>query len=224
MNKYFKLSLVIIVIVSLNASFQNCAPKKNTAQESLTSIQSLAELKSLGILKERCASCHSGANSYSNVPVGADPITDITDPNYLIKTRLIIAGEPDLSPIYQVIESAEMPPGQPLGASEVTTIKEWIANYDKQASPTPVATQTPTPVTATFNSLRTNVFLPKCYNCHVNRSAKLDTYQSVSMAVNNQNLRNRVNNNSMPPPGSPQLSGQEKTLLLQWIDSGALNN
>lgn len=214
------------VLVVLNIAFQNCAKKDITNEGATASTQAVAQAKSVELLQQKCSSCHSGTNAYANAVPGNDAITDITNVDYLLSTRLIIPGEPDISPLFQMIQSADMPPGQPLSVSEVTLIKEWIADFNKQETTGGGGLQT-IALGPTFNSLKVNVFLSKCYSCHATRGVKLDTYASVSGAINNNNLRGRVagtSGNVMPPMGSAQLTAQEKAFVLQWIDAGFANN
>jgi uncharacterized membrane protein len=214
------------LIFLIGILFQNCAKKENNVvdQTSISSEQAIIEAKATELLAQKCGSCHSGANAYSNAAVGTDPITDISNVDYLLKTRLMVPGEPELSPIFQMAQSAEMPPNQPLTISEVELLKKWILDYNKQVTPIGSGLPTAVPLAATFSSLRVNIFINKCFTCHANRTVRLDTYASVSSAINNNNLAGRVSNNTMPPVGAPQLTAQEKSLLQQWIDAGALNN
>lgn len=222
--KQLTISIITFSLVLFTLVFQNCARKKTEgSSQEVVSAQALAEQKSLAILTEKCASCHTGEAALQNGSGLNEPITDITNVNYLISKRLIIAGEPDLSPLYVSLVNADMPPGQPMSLAEVNTIKDWITNYNKVPQ-TPVPTATPIALAANFQSLRANVFLKKCYTCHINRTIKLDTFASVSGAITNQNLRGRVDGGTMPPATAPQLTAQEKSVLLQWIDAGAPNN
>ncbi len=222
---YIRIAGIALTLVTLNVAFQNCAKKNITNEGAAASTQAVAQAKSLNLIQQKCAACHSGTAAYVNAVAGHDPITEIANVDYLLSARLVIPGEPDISPLFQMVQNADMPPGQPLSVSEVNLLKDWIADFNKQEN-TGGGLQT-IPLAANFNSLRVNVFLSKCYSCHVNRNVKLDTYASVSGAINNANLRNRVagtSGNVMPPAGSAQLTAQEKTFVLQWIDSGALNN
>lgn len=214
-------SLSSLIVVSI--LFQNCAKRGISNSGETVSAQTILQSKSMDLLSQKCSACHSGDNAYANVVPGSDPITDIANADYLLKARLIVPGEPDLSPLYQMVSSADMPPGQPLSADEMNLLKEWIANFNKADTPTGGGIIT-TPLAPNFTSLRVNVFLNKCFTCHTNRAIKLDSYTSVSGAIMNNTLRDRVNNNTMPPTNAPQLSAQEKMYLLQWIDAGALNN
>ncbi len=220
-----KILPISFFMVVLTVSFQNCAKKgPSLGGDEATSEQQIAQSKTVEILSTRCSDCHSGSAAYSNAPAGADPITDISNVDYLVRSRLVIPGEPDLSPLFQAIQNAEMPPGQPLSLAEVNTIKNWITDYNKQTTPTGTGLPAPTPLAATFTSLRVNVLLPKCNGCHINRVVKIDNLANVMAAITNNNLRGRVNNNTMPPPNAPALSPMEKNLLLQWIDAGTPNN
>jgi len=220
---YRKLGIILGSFICLNLLFQNCAKNKISNSGETVSAQTILQSKSVDMLSQKCSSCHTGDNAYANVVPGSDPITDITSVDYLIKTRLIIPGEPDLSPLFQQVSSAEMPPGQPLSLEEVNILKDWITNFNKQPTTGGGGVVT-LPLAATYASLRVNVFLAKCFTCHTNRAIKLDTYASVTGAIANNSLRNRINNNIMPPVNSPQLSATEKNFLLQWIDAGAPNN
>jgi uncharacterized membrane protein len=218
-----RLAMIISFMMVLSFGFQNCSKKKSVTQA--PSEQELRQQKVVALFSEKCASCHTGEAAFSNAAGTNDPITNITDVDYLVRSRLIIGGEPDISPIFQKIQGADMPPGQPLNLTDVNLIKEWITLLNFQEIDTGTIGET-LPLAATYNSLRANVFLKKCYTCHVNRAVKLDTYASVSGAIATQNLRNRVNGigNIMPPVNAQQLTPQEKTTLLQWIDAGAANN
>lgn len=219
----FKAILISSIMLVLGLAFQNCAKKKTDSQT--LSEQELRQQKVVALFTEKCASCHTGEAAFSNAAGTNDPITNITDVEYLVRMRLIIGGEPDLSPIFKMIQGADMPPGQPMSLADVNLIKDWITLLNVQVTDTGPIAET-VPLAATYTSLRANVFLKKCYTCHVNRNVKLDTYASVTGAIANQNLRNRVNGvgNAMPPTTAQQLTAQEKTLLLQWIDAGAANN
>jgi uncharacterized membrane protein len=218
-----KILLYSGILFTIFVSFQNCAKKNPSNEDGSASENALAQAKSVALLTEKCSACHSGTAAYANAVPGNDPITDISNVDYLLQTRLLIPGEPDISPLFQMIQSAEMPPGQPLSVAEVDLIKTWIADFNKEETTGGGGVVT-TPLAPNFSSLRVNVFLGKCYGCHVNRGVKLDTFASVSGAITNNNLRGRVNNNTMPPAGAPPLTAQEKTYLLQWIDAGAMNN
>ncbi len=220
---YRKLGIVSGLLVIMGVFFQNCSKKPIVNSGEFVSAQTILQSKSVDLIAERCNACHSGDSAYANVVPGSDPITDIANVDYLLRTRLIIPGEPDLSPLYQLVSTAEMPPGQPLSFEEINLLKDWITNFNEAPSPGGGGPLT-TPLAPNFTSLRVNVFLSKCFTCHVNRNVRLDTYASISAAIANNNLRTRVSGNTMPPVNSPQLTAEEKSFLLQWIDAGAPNN
>lgn len=224
----FRIKNQIILVFSttliLLFLFQNCAKKKiSNSGESATEIQVL-QSKSLDILKNNCIECHLGENAYANTLAGTDPILEIDNANYLIQTRLIVPGEPELSPLYQKVKNGDMPPGNPLSSDEVILLKDWITQLGESPTNSTGGGIITTPLAATFSSLRVNIFLSKCFSCHINRTVKLDTYESVVGAITRNNLRTRIAGGTMPPATAPQLTAQERTFLLQWIDAGAPNN
>jgi len=129
---YRKLGIILGSFICLNLLFQNCAKNKISNSGETVSAQTILQSKSVDMLSQKSSSCHTGDNAYANVVPGSDPITDITSVDYLIKTRLIIPGEPDLSPVFQQVSSSEIPPGQPLSLDEVNILKDWITNFNKQ--------------------------------------------------------------------------------------------
>jgi len=220
---YRKIGFILGSLFLLNIFFQNCSKSKLSNSGETVSAQTILQSKSVDLLTQKCNACHSGDSAYTNAVLGSDPITDIANVDYLLKVRLIVPGEPDLSPLFQKVSSADMPPGQPLSLDEVNTLRDWIFNFNKVPTTTGGGVVT-IPLGPTYSSLKVNLFLDKCFTCHTNRAVKLDTYASVSSALANNDLRNRIVNNTMPPSSSPQLSPLEKSYLLQWIDAGAPNN
>lgn len=215
------------VFLGLNVAFQNCAKKPATNDGESASSQAIMNSKAAELLQQKCAACHSGAAAYANAVPGHDPILDIADVEYLLRTRLVVPGEPDLSPLFQVIQRGEMPPGQPLVLNEIDMLKFWIEELNEVPTSGNGGGLVTVPLAPNFTSLRVNVFLPKCFSCHSQRAVRLDTHASVAAAIANQNLRNRVvstGGNRMPPINAAQLTDQERTFLLQWIDAGAPNN
>jgi hypothetical protein len=50
----------------------------------------------------------------------------ITDINALKYYRFVVPGEPQLSPLYEVIAKGEMPPSGPLAQAQAQIIYDWI--------------------------------------------------------------------------------------------------
>ncbi len=119
--------ILSIGLLSLSILFQNCAKSNITNSGAAVSQQTILESKSIDILNQKCSSCHSESTGAANSAPGADPITNISDVNYLLRTRLIIPGEPDLSPIYQSVRNGDMPVNESLDTQEIQTIKDWIS-------------------------------------------------------------------------------------------------
>lgn len=61
-----------------------------------------------------------------------------------------------------------------------------------------------------------------CHNASAAGGINLTTYTTVK--DKSSNIRTRVNNNTMPPAGSPALTADEKTKLFSWIDACSPNN
>lgn len=215
-----KLLIYMSFISIITFSYQNCTKKETSTSKEPTTLQ-LLQSKSVVVLEEQCSACHTGDEAYSNTVLGSDPIIDISNVNYLLQMRLVVPGEPELSPLFQKIKTGDMPPGKPLSVEEVDTIKEWIVHLSDDPNSNSGGGLVTVPLAANFESLRVNVFLSKCNTCHINRNVRIDTYANVMNAINNNNLRSRVAGATMPPNNAPQLSAQERSLILQWIDSGA---
>ena len=119
--------IVSTCLLSLSTLFQNCAKSNITNSGAAASQQTILESKSIDILNQKCSSCHSEASGAANTTPGADPITNISNVDYLLRTRLVIPGEPELSPIYQSVRNGEMPINESLDTQEIQTIKDWIS-------------------------------------------------------------------------------------------------
>jgi mono/diheme cytochrome c family protein len=106
----------------------------------------------------------------------------------------------------------------------------------------PRAAASPAPVQPTFSSLETNVFTPKCVQCHgsSNPSAGVDlsSYAAIQNAASTHghaiiepgnpdasHLYMFVADGSMPPDNSaPKVTADELAALRAWIQAGAQNN
>lgn len=225
MAKY-KLWSIISVMVILGFGYQNCA-KKFTVRADGSSEVSALELKSMGILRRECAACHTGTASLNNTVPGNDAIDDITNLDSLLRSRLIVAGEPDLSPLFVKIQNAEMPPGQPLSASDTQVLQDWIANMNKGLMPGESGAKAITP-SATFTYLKSAVLPSKCNGCHgASGKTVYDTHAKLLAAINNDQLKARLESTNAAfrmPRGTVLLSETEKKFFLDWINAGAPNN
>lgn len=70
--------------------------------------------------------------------------------------------------------------------------------------------------------VNTNCSYAGCHSANSAVRQPLTNYNEMKSAIENWNLRNRVNNGSMPPAGN--MSEADKQKLLDWIDAGYPNN
>jgi mono/diheme cytochrome c family protein len=185
----------------------------------------------MSILSQNCTSCHGTTSGPLNV-------FNLTDPNHLISSGLVVAGSPAQSPLFTAISGGTMPPGGALSASDINTIQQWIIAAGSTASgggsggTTPTPAPTPIALSASYASLEANIFQPKCVGCHSSSSAAsgyaFDSYSQVMNAVNTSNPAGSavyvVTKNGSMPRGGSHLTSQELSALLTWIQNGAQNN
>lgn len=204
--------------------FQNCG-KPTELQFSnydLTS-QSGVQNAAINLLSNKCASCHNSVNAQGN-------ITDITNIEYLTYSRLVVAGEPEISPIISQVATGNMPPGKPLSGNEVDILKKWVTGLldspETGGAPPPTATVEPK-----YSVLAAQVFGPRCATCHAGRTYKLDTYSSVFSTVIAGNADGSLlyqvvtvgkTGGKMPQGGA--LSAAQIQAIKDWINAGAPNN
>lgn len=227
--KYFKI-LAIVATVSTLLSFQNCSmvapPMIEENKISSLSAMAVLESKAFSVVTNRCAGCHSDGAALGGIGY-------ITDLDALLYYRKVIPGEPELSPLYNVIQSGSMPPGQPLTASEAKAIYDWI--HDGLVA-TSVGVPPPAPpsttLTATFSSINNNILKTKCLGCHSSATSSggvsFSSYTSTMNTVQPGNpaassLYTSINNGSMPK-GSGKLSTAEIAAVQTWIQNNAPNN
>ena len=226
--KIFKLLTLFVALLALIA-FQNCSeftavPVKNNL--SSLSAMEILEAKAFTVINNRCTSCHSGGVALG----GIDYIANLDS---LLFYRKIIPGEPELSPIYNVIQSGQMPPGMPLSASETKAIYDWIhdglATGSVGVAPPPPSGTT---LTATFTSINNNILKTKCLSCHNSTTSSGGVnYSSYTSAMNTvqagnpgaSSLYTSVNGGAMPKGGT-KLSVAELSAIQNWIQNNALNN
>jgi hypothetical protein len=220
--------IALFVVVAGVMSFQNCsmvATPGGTEATSLNSMQVL-EAKAFTIINSKCVGCHNPSNAMG----GMNYITNL---NSLLYFHQVVPGEPDISPLYQKIQTGAMPPGQPLSEAEAKAIYDWI--HDGLTDGNGVTPPPPTPVPVlgpTFTSINDNILRPKCLSCHssTNMSGGLSfsTYSSAKNAVQPGNpgassMYTAISSGIMPRGGS-MLSSAEISAVQTWIQNGALNN
>jgi hypothetical protein len=85
------------------------------------------------LVETKCKTCHQ--------PPSGHP-TDLTDAMALAKSGILVYGKPDDSRLYQMVVNNIMPlNGDPLTASELAIVRNWILAQSGGVTPTP----TPTP-------------------------------------------------------------------------------
>lgn len=173
------------------------------------------------VLGPRCARCHAG--------------------DILASYEAVTASLGEISRRIQLPRGAggAMPPAGPLSADEVALVLGWIARGaplvpgegggEQPAPPTdpappvppgtPVPPAPPSPVPApgipSFAEVQSGVLTPKCARCH---SGMMASYESVKAILVDIELS--VENRFMPPSRAPQLTEQEREILLRWIKAG----
>ncbi len=222
----FKLILFSAIAAFAVVLFQNCGKPTDLQSSKTLDLSSQTGLQdaSLNILRKNCSECHNNLVTSGNV-------ADITDLQYLAYSRLVIPGEPEISPIISQISQGLMPQGRTgLVGSDVDTLKKWISGLKPDAggggAPPPS-----TPIEAKYSSLAQQIFTPQCINCHAGRNYKLNSYVEVLRTVTKGDAANSLlyqaitvgrTGGKMPQGGG--LSGAQVKAVQDWINAGAPNN
>lgn len=218
---FFKTSVIIFSFAFLSLSYQNCS--KYNSQSLMSAHQSPLEIlqsQSSGILTAKCLSCHNSDNKQGGV--------NVADLNEMLANGVVNVEEPDLSFLLQAVKAGTMPPTKPLTQSEIVTLNDWVNGLKAQPpsiAPPPVNQ----PLMPTFASIQQKILQPKCLGCHGAAGGfSYADYQSTLKSVVAGNavaskFYQSVLNNQMPK-NNVALSSAEKTAILNWINSGALNN
>jgi len=157
------------------------------------------------IFGPRCARCHAGdiVASYENVVANLEEIT---------RRIQLPSGT-----------RGAMPPGAPLSQRERDALLVWVragAPRDGTTSPAPSvpdrAPPAPGAPNLTFGEVQSRVFIPKCARCHAGMMANADSVRANLSAIDRM-----VSSGAMPPARAPQLTEEERQLVLRWIASGA---
>lgn len=161
------------------------------------------------ILGPRCARCHAG--------------------DLVASYEAVVANLGEISRRIQLPAGSRgaMPPGAPLSAADRQALLAWAAtgapkapgpNREEEPTPTappPPATPTP-PAPFSFAEVQSKVFAPKCARCHAGMMAK---YESVK--ENLDAIETMISSGQMPPSRAPQLTEEERQLVLRWIAMGS---
>ncbi|MEZ0391667.1 MAG: hypothetical protein ACAH59_05595 [Pseudobdellovibrionaceae bacterium] len=222
--KYWVLGLSILTLLL----FQNCGKPSELVYEASTDLNSQESLQSSAvvILNKHCVECHNPENVNGN-------ISDIANVDYLIYSRLVVPGEPELSPIYQQTSQGLMPQLRPsLDEMELEILKLWIVGLAED--PTSPGAPGGGMIEPRFSVLRDRVFTPICANCHNTRNSqqRFNSYAEVMRAVTAGNADNSLlyravtvgvpNAGRMPQGGA--LSSAQIQAIRDWINAGAMDN
>ena len=224
----FLAGLVLVAACSqgpMGTQWQSNTGNSGQSSSGAVSLNNNLLSQAMTIINANCVSCHTSASG----PLGVYGLTDI---NHLVSSGLVIPGQPTQSSLYNAIAAGRMPPAGRLSSADEILIQDWILGGSGPAPGGTTTTTLPLPTVATFSSLEHNVFQPRCVGCHSSFSAAggfaFDSYSGVMRAVNkttpsSSKIYTITTSGAMPPSG-PRLTSQEESLILQWIQAGALNN
>lgn len=170
------------------------------------------------ILGPKCARCHGFVSSYEGV------IANLAG----ISARAASADPGFMMP----------PPGRgTLTNEEKAALQSWIdrgapqfaegGTGNQPVNPPPAPAPTPVPAPApgglNFATVQQKVLTPKCARCH---GGMVSSYANVVPMLTEieSRVRSPLEFEQMPPSRAPQLTEEEKNLLLDWIKAGAPEN
>lgn len=176
----------------------------------------------LPLINSSCAysSCHDASSAQDGVILN----------NYqnIINTGDVRAGDLNGSDLYEVITENDLdkvmppPPNSPLSQSQIAIIGKWILQGAKNINCT----------SCDSSNLRyvgdiQAIVNQNCVNCHGGNSPSaglsLINYQNVKSAIQNNNLKEKINeelNFSVMPPGG-KMNDCDLSRMNKWINSGA---
>lgn len=118
----------LVLTVVLLLPFQNCTEGFNSANSSSMGSNRIPfsyndnpipeQLKAIEILRTYCNACHVEQNLGN--------VTNVLDVDHLIRSNLIVVGQPDSSPLFQSVNNNRMPPSGPLTEQDKSDLRVWI--------------------------------------------------------------------------------------------------
>ena len=220
-----KSSLFLMVLFALQGAGCGFRHEKESENDSGVSARQLLDVNSIGyaeiksaILTPKCLGCHSGNH----------------DPS-LTTYEEVKRALPGIEK--SALRDLTMPKRGPLAANLRTALEAWIKKgapeFAERPSTSPTPSDTPGSLRpVTFVQFKEKVLETHCLNCHAigNRKGltELETYKSV-MSVNEwlkPMIFGVVNGEAvpkdqlMPPSRAPQLSDEQKAILLLWFQDG----
>lgn len=225
MGKQVKTGISFVVLGLILLGYQNCSKSTALNDNEYNDMSLAAAAPGLAVLKANCVSCHSATSDLGGVG-------DILDLNQLVYKRLLIPGEPDLSPIVSSIQEAAMPPGQPMSTADLDTLKEWVTTLNQDQLTGGTVPGGAAALTPTFQSVFTKIIQPKCMGCHdgTPSALMLTTYNQVRAQVVPGNpgtsdlYLSITRTTDRMPRGGAALSAEELKAVSDWIVAGAMNN
>jgi uncharacterized membrane protein len=207
-KKYLNLALAGLLLSSCSYKVDKEAEQPvmfDGAKLSFNEVRSMA-------LGPKCARCHDFVASYADTKALASEISDRVQ---------------GIGPFRQ------MPPASAsqLTSNEKAAIVAWVAagareipgQVDQPVTPPPVTpppVEPPAPEKLTFAVVKAKVIDAKCLRCH---KTDFDTFEHTAPLI--QDIKFRIQDiggmDQMPPEGKTQLTPEEKTLVLDWIQAGA---
>ncbi len=220
----------LMTIVAAGILLSSCSYKVDKEAEAPVKFDgktlSFAQVRSMA-LGPKCARCHDWVASYEETKALAQEISN----------RVQGLGG-----------NRQMPPSSAsqLTENEKAAIVAWVAagalenpgQVEQPVTPPPVEPPPvepppvepppvePPPVEPpakpNFALIKSKVLDPKCLRCH---KSDFDTFEHTAPLIKDIEFRIQDigGDFQMPPPNKPQLSEEEKALVLEWIRSGAPN-
>ena len=178
------------------------------------------------VLITSCNRCHG---------VNQGPLFAVSDPkashDSVVNLALANLTFPDQSRLVIKVQGGHQGIPTTLATTLSAQIKAWSDQLKAAPTPTPTPTAMPT-VLPTFESISSNILVPKCLNCHgpVNADAgiRYDSHTATRRTVvvgspATSRLYASCAEGRMPR-GLPSLSAGELKAISDWILGGALNN
>lgn len=165
------------------------------------------------VIKTNCVSCHSEAKGNKG-DVNLESYANVMASLKEVKESLI---------------DGFMPPkrGRQLTAEQKNLILNWIEAGAKEKAPVavdPVDVEPPAAVEIVFADIFDQVLVPNCLRCHSDQrvnegDVNLETYANVISF--SSDIKQDIEDNTMPPKRSTQLTADQKKMILDWLAAGA---
>ncbi len=186
------------------------------APEKVTGPLGFASVKA--IFENRCAFCHDHATWVGQYLPTVSRIEGIstriqsTDPAIMMPKP----GAPPLTAGEKALILAWIAQGAPLEAGGAVAPAPALPPADPEPPSLPDSPVSSLP----FALVKAKVFDRKCATCHATRFANFENTRPWIREMDAR-IRSEFAFEQMPPPHAPQLSAEEKDLVLEWIRTGA---